>query len=387
MSSITQKYQAVNWIDGMKLSSRHFLQSDSYHIDACRDVAEILLNDCNFGLLPPMDGMRSALEIDISPERARFEVILRCCNAVTRGGVRILLHPQFHNKQAVSASVSLSDYEGQDNANFAVVVTANPFIRVPVGEPDPEEVPLRHPHTTPSLRMEIIPESILNLNYAKGHHLVIGKVRLRDKQFFWVDDYLPACAVNEAHPTLMSRFEEIDRLQNALRQHAVAIVDAIYQKAQGRPDYDAVLARNTAKLCEQIVHFLGDTTFAYRNLGRISPPIHLVQQVARLAARVSSTLNLIPAMDREKLLAYFSQWTNIQPSGFLETLSKVGDMQYDHLNIGASLQEAMEFMRLIAGLWGSLSRLEFIGKSGNNLVIGIESEYRNTVTTRHSLLD
>ncbi len=371
----------------MKLASKHFLQNDAYHADVLRDMAHILLNDFNFGLLPAIEGMHSSLEYDLSPNRDRFEVILRSCNAITRGGVRIFQNPSRLHKQQVSASVLATDFEGQDNATLAVVIVADPFTRIPVGEPDPEESPLRHPYTAPVLRLEIVPESLLNLQYTRGHHLVIGKILWRDRQFSWIDGYIPACAVTEAHATLVGFQEELDVLQNSLRQNAMSIVDAIYQKAQNRPDYDVQLARNTAKLCEQIVQFLADTSFPFKNMTRGSSPILLVQQVSRLAGRLSATLNLFPATEREKLLAYYSQWTNIQPSGFLETLSQMLDLQYDHLNIAASIAPAQAFIRLVAGLWASLSRLEFIGKGGNNLVIGIENEYRNTSTTRHNLLD
>jgi hypothetical protein len=372
----------------MKLSSRHFLQNDAHQVDVLRDMAHLLLNDFNYGLLPPMEGMLASLEYDISPNRDRFEIILRSCNAITRGGVRILQLPHLHNKQQVSASVSATAYEGQDAATFAVVIIADPFSRIPVGEPDPDESPLRHPFSTPALRLEIVPESQLNLNYTRGHHLMIGKILWRDRQFSWVDGYLPACAVTEAHAGLVSRYEEFDQLQNELRKSAIAIVDAIYQRqAQNRPDYDVQLARNTAKLCEQIVHFLADTSFVFKNALRASPPLLLVQQVSRLAGRLSATLNLVPADERERLLTYYSQWTSVQPIGFLETLSRMVDLQYDHLNIAESLAPATAFMRMVTSLWTSLSRLEFIGKIGNNLVIGIENEYRSTSTPRHSLLD
>lgn len=388
MSSISLKHQAVNWTDGMKLSSRHFLQNDAYHADVLRDMAHTLLTDFNYGLLPPIEGMHSALEYDISPSRDRLEVILRSCNAITRGGVRILQSPNLLNKQQVAASVLATDHDGQDMVTFAVVIVADPFTRIPVGEPDPAESPLRHPHSTPMLRLEIVPESQVNLNFTRGHHLMIGKVHWRDRQFRWEDGYVPACAVTEAHPALMGRYEEFDQLQNGLRRSALAVVEAVHQKhAQSRPDYDVQLARNTAKLCEQILHYIADTSFFFKNAVRAAPPILLLQQVSRLAGRLSVALNLMPGNEREKLLTYYSQWTSILPIGFLETLSKMVDLQYDHLHIMDSLVPAESFLRMLAGLWGHLSGLEFIGKLGNNLVIGIENEYRNTPSTRHNLLD
>lgn len=372
----------------MKLSSKHFLQNDAYHADSLRDLAHLLLNDLNFGLLPATEGMRSSLEYDLSPNRDRFEVILLSCNAITRGGVRILQNPAQHNKQAASASVLASEYAGQDEATLAVIITANPFVRIPVGEPDPEETPLRHPNTSPSLRLEIVPESTINLNYLNAYYLVIGRIAWRDKQFIWDEDYIPACTSTTAHPSLREAYEEFDQLQNGLRRNAIAIMDLMQQRqAQSRPDYDLQLAKNTAKLCEQMIQHLADTSFTFKNTIRSAAPIELVEQICRLAGRLFATLNLIPATDRERLLAYYSQWTGINPFAFQQNLSKLIDLQYDHLNIRESLNAVATFLRMVANLWGNLSKLEFLGKLENNLVIGIESEYRSNTTTRHSLLD
>ncbi len=372
----------------MKLGSRHFLQGDAYHVDMLRDMAHTLLSDFSYGLLPPVEGQYSALEFDVSPSRDRMEVILRSCNAITRGGVRLLQSPSMVNKLHVSASLLATDYEGQEAIAFAVIIVADPFSRVPVGDPDPAESPLRHPHTVPMLRLEIIPESQVNLQYTRGYHLMIGRVIWRDRQFYWEEGYVPACAVTEAHPTLARYYEEFGQLQNSLRKSALDVVEAVQQKhTQNRPDYDVQLARNTAKLCEQILHYLADTSFYFKNALRGAPPILLIQHVSRFAGCLSATLSLIPGNEREKLLTYYSQWTGILPIAFLEMLSKMVDLQYDHLNIMKAFKLADAFLRMVVSLWGHLAGLEFIGKLGNNLVIGIDSEYRNAASTRHNLLD
>lgn len=386
--SINNQHQAVHWIDGMKLSSTHFLQADAYHTDQMRDKAQALLTDFNYGLLPPLEGMRTSLDLDLSTHTDHIEVQLSSCNAITRGGVRICLYRQSHNHSPIKATVNASDFENHEESRLAVLLIANPFKRIPVGEPDPEESPLRHPYTTPSLRMEIVPESMVNLNYTNGFQLMVGSITWKDKHFSWEENYVPPSATSTSHQTLSAAHAEIDRLQNNLESHSIKIMQTIHQKeGQNRPDYDAKLARNTARLCEEVLRYLADSSFSFKNQSLSGPPVLLVQQAARLAGRLHASLYMIPEDDREKLLAYYYQWTEIKPIQFQQTLSQITGLRYEHLNIMASLEPATRFLRLMEGLWARLSRLKFIGQNEKSLVLGIENEYRSYNTTTHTLLD
>jgi hypothetical protein len=236
--------------------------------------------------------------------------------------------------------------------------------------------------------LEVVYSSTVSKSELHGNQLVIGKVLWRTRNFSVDAQYVPACAVTAAHPVLLNRYSEIEKLQNTLRKAAIDIVQNIHLKAsQNRPDYDPELARNTAKLSTVIVDYLADGLFAFKNTFKSSPPILIVEYVSRLAGRLSAVLSLMPGAERERLLTYYSQWTNIQPMKFSADLNGVAEVQFDHLNLEISTRLALEMMNVLTGLWSHLSGLEFIGKTGDNLVMGVNNEHRNHATTRHSVLD
>lgn len=388
MNSTNTEHQAVHWIDGMKLSSSHFLHNDAYHTHQLRDVAQLLQNDYNYGLLPPPEGLRTSLDLDHNAHSDRFEISVKSCHVITRNGVRISIVPDSRGTQQIKASVNSSDYETYDQIQLSVILSANPYERIPVGEPDPEESPLRHPYSRPSYRLEIVPASLVNLNFARTFFLVIGRVIWKDRRFFWDDGYVPPCSCTAANQNLENIYSEFDNLQNGLLKHSIDILQTIHKKdAQSLPDYDPRLARNTARLCETVLEFLADTSFSFKNQTLSGPPIAMVEQASRLAGRVQASLYLIPEDERERLLAYYYQWTEIKPNEFQQTLNRIAGLRYDHLDTMESLKQGGIFLRLIAELWNRLSRLKFMGQNEKNLVLGVENEYKPINTTTHSLLD
>ena len=45
------KYAAVNWVDGMKISEKHFIQHQNFIIDTVRDASSVGIKNFNYGLL------------------------------------------------------------------------------------------------------------------------------------------------------------------------------------------------------------------------------------------------------------------------------------------------------------------------------------------------
>jgi hypothetical protein len=87
-------YYPVNWVDGMKVSRRHFTETDQFTTDHLRDATALHLRPDLYGLLPATNelGSPTAFELLLSVD-AQQEVQARLsqCRAVTAGGVRIEL--------------------------------------------------------------------------------------------------------------------------------------------------------------------------------------------------------------------------------------------------------------------------------------------------------
>src|ERR1700754_1992190 len=84
------KYKPVNWVDGMKLSSAHFVATDQYNQDLVRDTRDLVLTNYNYGLLPPFSGQRVSCDMEVTEKATNYvEIKVRVCNAITAEGCRI----------------------------------------------------------------------------------------------------------------------------------------------------------------------------------------------------------------------------------------------------------------------------------------------------------
>ena len=163
---INQQHFAVNWVNGMKLTQLHFLKTDLHVQDRVRDTASLALTKHNFGILPPERGAPLSNEIQLLGKIGNsVEVRLLRCNAITAGGCRIAINPETLEHQVMSATFAVGGDEAAEAAehpSYYAVLTVHPFERVPMGEPDPEESPLRHPSTDTYYQLQAIPSAQIN---------------------------------------------------------------------------------------------------------------------------------------------------------------------------------------------------------------------------------
>ena len=71
-------------------------------------------------------------------------VRLKSCNAITKGGLPIVYYDGLYGDEKPSATISESGLQAEDS-EYMVLISVDPYHLIPVGEPDPEEVPLHHP--------------------------------------------------------------------------------------------------------------------------------------------------------------------------------------------------------------------------------------------------
>ena len=100
------------------------------------------------------------------------------------------------------------------------------------------------------------------------------------------------------------------------------------------------LANNTFELCKAFSAFYNSRIFFIEQIALEQPPIYLVQAVNELANGLNSALQSLSETEREQLLQYFYEWTNVTPSEFITKIESLTKLMYDHTNINQSLQTA-----------------------------------------------
>jgi len=369
--SNNREYRLVNWVDGMAVDSQHFVQTEDYFIDALCKAQALGITKHTYGLLPLQKEINSANDIEITEQiTSSVKILLKRCNAVTAGGFHINYNPPVG--ETLSYIHYFSDDKNEDSQQtkwWDVVLTANPFMRVPVGEPDPESTPPRHPNTQESYQLSIVPSRDIQSSSLGRYHLVIGKVRQRSGRFEVDADFIPPCTSMASHNSLRVYHGEFQKYISEIESDSKKIIGKILNRTNNGP-----LALHIKMICEEIIRYISVFYFKFRNLGLTDQPINVVNHFSALAHRIYSSMIFISKSDKEEVLKYFYEWSDVTPGSFEDLLSNTLDIEYQHNNINTIMLQIKTFLEVLSDLWKKLSTLEFIGQHKENIVVSERSQ-------------
>ena len=106
----------INWIDGMKLSSSHFIAEQDFVTDSLRDAIALQTTDLNYGLQPVAgDSVKMHVLLD---HYNQLQLTLEECHAITPNGIRIQISAS-QEGQTLTLSKDMTEMKG--NAIFSVI--------------------------------------------------------------------------------------------------------------------------------------------------------------------------------------------------------------------------------------------------------------------------
>jgi hypothetical protein len=363
------KHLPVNWIDGMKISEAHFIQSENSITDRIRDNAALFMSANNYGLLQPKPGTSSSFNLSINVDQSKLmRVKLLECRAITAGGIRIEIGGDYAAKiNTFEAKIDT----GKDE-EFYVIVAVNPYERVPVGEPDPNEVPLRYPNVMPSYSLQVIPASKINTNLNPSYHLIVGKLRTNGVEVVVDADFIPPCASISSYSKLRQEYQELGGLLGEIGSYATAIVQKVKTEKQ-----KTELALNVNYMAEKIVFFLAEKIAKYRWTVSQQPPVYMIETFLSFAYIIKSCIDCQTEKDRETLITYFQEWTGLSPAQFQKRLNDVIETEYNHQDIASAIAEIKTFTLVMVKLFKQMSKLKYIGDQvDSGVVIGETREQK-----------
>lgn len=361
-----KEYKRVNWVEGMDVDFRQFEQTEDHFTHAICDSRATRLNKYNFGLLPSIDGKSDSSRFDISERiTGTVEIKLHRCNAVTAGGCRISYNPALTD--AMVYTHSFSQDKGYDPAKtyyWDVIISVDPFRRIPAGIPDVESTPPHHPDVDSFYGLSIAPKGQVNPEQLGMYHLIIGRIRQRGGRYEVDAGFIPPCTGMSAHPDLIHYYEQFGALLNDVERASKIILSKINNRSQNSP-----VAVHIGSLCEQMKLYIAAIYFDYRNTGQVALPVRIVKYFSTLAHVCYSGFDSINKSEKEELLKYFYEWNDVTPGSFEELLAGTLDILYDHNDIKSAMLRVESFMRVLSELWLKLSTLEYIGQHKDNIVV------------------
>ncbi|MDX2002099.1 MAG: hypothetical protein SFW35_06695 [Chitinophagales bacterium] len=383
------KYFNVNWVDGMKLTKDHFADQEHAFTDRLRDLAGIFLTSYNYGLLAAAPGRPTALSHTIDIDRANLlRVNVSECRAITRGGARIEIspvNPFIQNKTAEGLNAEYDLGSSAVGKVLYVVISVNPFARTPLGQPDASENPPRYPYTDSKYEINIIPAEEIAITSNGAFHITIGKLKVTGANVEVIEKYIPPCAKVANHRDLLDIYQDLDKVLSRVEADSVLIVQKIHRK-----DQQNLLAKAVLTLSEAIVTYLGANINQFRWLVPEMPPIVMVEYFANFARVVKNAIDIKAGTGKEEMLTYFKDWiVEVNQGEFEAILDEMVNIQYDHMDINASIEKIEAFSITLSTVINKLSKLDYIGdkKKSEVIVTSREAEVSNAPKKRSFLLD
>lgn len=369
------KHNLVNWQTSMGVSYLHLQQTENYFIEHLGDNLATRLTGYNYGLLPSLDRRHHSSEFDISERvTGKVEIKLRSCNAITAGGYRIAYNPTHQEYLSYTHSFEEEkESENSDSSYWDVILSINPFERIPSGVPDEKENPPRHPDAKEDYSLSIVQKGHTNYDQLGAYHLIIGRIRRYGGRYEVDTNYIPASTSMCSHPDLLNYYENFGAYLNDIERASNLILSKIRNRSQNSP-----LAFHIAIMCENMMRYISVIYFRYRNMGRNALPVEIADYFSTLAHTCFISLNFISKSEKEELLKYFYEWSDITPGSFEELLSNTLSIIYDHNNIRSIMIQMNSFLQIVSELWVRLSTLEYIGQHKENIVISERSYQQET---------
>ena len=364
----------VNWIDGMKISRKHFEETEYFIHEQVRDGAAKQITDFNFGILPAEKSFDLSVSCDFSQQ---INIELKACKAITPNGSRIQILPEdaikvITNFKSIAVKFGLQSAQSQ---NLYIVLSVNLFKRMPAGEPMMEESPPRHPFTQPELKLDVIPAEQINTGKL-ADSLVIGKITFQNGELLFQKDFIPSCTAVYSLPVLMEWYSRFRQHLDSWELYCIKIVQKINSKTQTQQPNS--LANSIQKLSEKILEQLVLQKLYFQWIIPTSAPIFFCGMLLKNIHYLNTVVLCYTEKDREEMLNYFAEWTDVQAGTIENQTLKALQLQYNHYDIQSVLMEINQVYTAYIQIFLKLSQLEFIGKRKGQNIFVIEQEVKET---------
>ncbi len=352
-------YFSVNWENGMKISKDHFVQQDNAFNDKLKDVFASFLNDRHFGLLPVDSNVGDSIKTVLKIDNHNFlKVNILQCRAISQGGARIeILEEHILPEMEVDISRELEASKKAESEMYYVLLSVDIFNGQPFGDLDSNEDPPRYPFTIPSYKINIISEKEVSKNGVHPYSFFIGKIDLSNENPSIDDDYIPPCMSVNSHRKLMEFSMSVEKFFSQLELNLVNIIRKINEKKQ-----DSNLAKSVFDLSSNLLQYTTNNHLKLKWEIPALPPIYLFEYIATLARVIRNTIDTSSAANKEELLNYFTNWSELKQGDFEKLLVYCINFEYRHFDILVSMEQFSEFLQIISLLYDKLESLAYIGK-------------------------
>lgn len=371
----------TNWANGMKIESSHFENSERALGGMLQESFSHTITPYNFGLMDTAKSTFESIEVSVAKTiNENYQITVSRLRAVTYGGVFIDIRPEITGDVVLNFQPENSR---KNNATFdyLLMVSVDSYKRVPTGQADPSETPMRQPFVHPKYSIDVISSETYSVDKIPLTALVIGKLVSRGDELIWDKSYIPPVSSIRSYPLLRQKYNIIAEQINILQIATYNIIYKVVNKNQKIP-----LAFNVKFICERIIYHIASLYFPLRYYIPHNSPLHLIDSICQISNNLKFAIDFLFEKEKEDVLNYFKEWSELSPAKFDEILTEMIEIDYDHHNISSSIDVALEFVQTISELFKKISELEIIGTKRGDRTMAVRETAPKT-QKKFKLLD
>lgn len=363
------KYLFTNWVDGMKINHSHFANSERAIISLLEKSGGFIPSPFSYGIARDSRFNKESLEIKpIKSDNNNYIVQVDKCFGITASGVIIDFDSEVNgdNLEIVCNLNELQKNSSKADTVFFVSISHDSHSRIPTGQPNGSEEPLRYPYVRSKYFLSIIPHNEIKDLESTSHSLIISKFVIQEGKLYLDESYVPPVTSMNAYPVLQNNLDKLVEYLNIIHISMYNIIFKVNNKHHKSP-----LAYNIKSVCEKVIYPLSSKFFSIHQLYKFRPPIEFVKDINEITFTLKLAIDFLPAKEKEDLLLYLKEWNEVSPSEFEVLLNNVINLRYSHEDISASIEIIEDLLEFLSPTFKRLSELDLIGKrkSDKNLVV------------------
>jgi hypothetical protein len=281
------------------------------------------------------------------------------CIAVTKGGCLVDIDAFSDNgiQEDVFAIKRAIDLHDSPDGWYYIILGVNPFKRIPVGSSDLDEKPPRNPFIIPEYTISVIEKQNFNIKEAGGYYLQIGLFQKKDDRIFIENNYIPPCSSVSSHENLINFFNKLSEFWSKLEKDIIQIIGKIHLKRQ-----QSTLSASVHHISEKILSFVSVQATSHKWHLLHQEPSQMLVGVVQMARLIRNAIEILPHMQKEELINYYTDWCNLRTGEFEALLNDTVNTVFDQENMLNTLTAITRFLETLDSLYSTLSGLDYIGK-------------------------
>lgn len=347
---MTNSKKLINWTDGMKVGSEHFIATDNFHIQQTQQTRQLFLNDYNFGLLPPENPLGLPFSCSLVMENNQAFLSSFSFSVITLDGSIIRAdHEDFTSEEASTDALTLRFPAETSHSEHVLLVKVMPYERISYGKINSGEVPLIRPYALQGFSFFIQPVKKIQDGWFGRDYMVIARFRIENSVIDLDTEYIPPVTTMTAHEYTRSFWKASYESILQLEAYLITIANKYHAKMSDN------LRETLFLMAKNLLTSISSLRFELKHHAPYQPPIFMLIKIKELASIIWQTLEIRDKTGKDSFLLEVNRVLGLAKKDFTDLINHTINMEYHHYNINLFVDKANNFINTVVRVFGSLA--------------------------------